>query len=101
MPDSLPQLEARRADLFRQLEALGDFRRGTAGSRTTGKPARVRPTSMSPTLLQGAAVLSRGFDAITAARGRGCGWRLSCRLGKDGPNFLPVRDRTLTLVIAL
>jgi hypothetical protein len=40
MPDSLPQLEAQRTDLFRQLVALGDFRRGsiTTTSGKCGKP---------------------------------------------------------------
>lgn len=40
MSDSLPQLEAQRADLFRQLAALGDFRRGsiTTTSGKCGKP---------------------------------------------------------------
>lgn len=36
MPDSLPQLEAQRTDLFRQLGTLGDFRRGSI-SPTSGK----------------------------------------------------------------
>lgn len=36
MPDSLPQLEAQRTDLFRQLAALSDFRRGSI-STTSGK----------------------------------------------------------------
>jgi hypothetical protein len=36
MPDSLPQLEAQRIDLFRQLAALGDFRRGSI-TTTSGK----------------------------------------------------------------
>ena len=36
MPDSLPSLEARRTDLFRQLAALGDFRRGSV-TTTSGK----------------------------------------------------------------
>ena len=40
MPDSLPQLEAQRTDLFRQLAAVGDFRRGsiTTTSGKCGKP---------------------------------------------------------------
>ena len=40
MPDSLPQLEAQRSELFRQLAALGDFRRGsiTTTSGKCGKP---------------------------------------------------------------
>jgi hypothetical protein len=40
MTDSLPQLESRRTALFRQLAALGDFRRGsiTATSGKCGKP---------------------------------------------------------------
>jgi hypothetical protein len=40
MTDSLPQLEAKRTDLFRQLAAVGDFRRGsiTATSGKCGKP---------------------------------------------------------------
>jgi hypothetical protein len=40
MPDSLPQLESQRTDLFRQLAALGDFRRGsiTTTSGKCGKP---------------------------------------------------------------
>jgi hypothetical protein len=40
MPNSLPQLEAQRSDLFRQLAALGDFRRGsiTTTSGRCGKP---------------------------------------------------------------
>jgi hypothetical protein len=36
MPDSLLQLEAQRADLFSQLTALGDFRRGSI-TTTSGK----------------------------------------------------------------
>jgi RNA polymerase sigma factor (sigma-70 family) len=36
MSDSLPQLEAKRAALFRQLAAVGDFRRGSISS-TSGK----------------------------------------------------------------
>lgn len=36
MPNSLPQLEAQRTDLFRQLAALGDFRRGSI-TTTSGK----------------------------------------------------------------
>lgn len=36
MPDSLPQLETQRTDLFRQLAALGDFRRGSI-TTTSGK----------------------------------------------------------------
>jgi hypothetical protein len=41
MPDSLPLLEAKRTDLFRQLAAVGDFRRGsiTATSGKCGKPS--------------------------------------------------------------
>jgi hypothetical protein len=40
MTDSLPQWEAKRTDLFRQLAAVGDFRRGsiTATSGKCGKP---------------------------------------------------------------
>lgn len=40
MLDSLPQLEAQKTDLFRQLAALGDFRRGsvTTTSGKCGKP---------------------------------------------------------------
>jgi len=40
MAESLPQLEAQRIDLFRQLAALGDFRRGsiTTTSGKCGKP---------------------------------------------------------------
>jgi hypothetical protein len=40
MSDSLPQLEAKRSDLFRQLVAVGDFRRGsiTSTSGKCGKP---------------------------------------------------------------
>ena len=40
MPDSLPQLESQRTDLFRQLATLGDFRRGsiTTTSGKCGKP---------------------------------------------------------------
>jgi hypothetical protein len=40
MNDSLPQLQAKRTDLFRQLAALGDFRRGsiTPTSGKCGKP---------------------------------------------------------------
>lgn len=40
MSESLPQLEAHRTDLFRQLAALGDFRRGsiTTTSGRCGKP---------------------------------------------------------------
>lgn len=40
MPDALPQLEVQRTDLFRQLAALGDFRRGsiTTTSGRCGKP---------------------------------------------------------------
>jgi hypothetical protein len=40
MPDSLPQLEAQRTDLFRQLAALGDFRRGSI-TATSGKCGKV------------------------------------------------------------
>ena len=36
MNDSLPQLEAKRTDLFRQLVAVGDFRRGSI-TTTSGK----------------------------------------------------------------
>ena len=36
MTDSLPQLEAQRTELFRQLAALGDFRRGSI-TTTSGK----------------------------------------------------------------
>jgi hypothetical protein len=36
MSDSLPQLEAKRTDLFRQLATVGDFRRGSVSS-TSGK----------------------------------------------------------------
>jgi hypothetical protein len=36
MNESLPQLEAKRTDLFRQLAAVGDFRRGSI-SATSGK----------------------------------------------------------------
>ena len=41
MPDSLPQLEAKRSDLFRQIATLGDFRRGsiTSTSGKCGKPS--------------------------------------------------------------
>jgi hypothetical protein len=41
MTDSLPQLEARRTDLFRQVTAIGDLRRGsiTATSGKCGKPS--------------------------------------------------------------
>jgi len=40
MPDLLPQLEAKRTVLFRQLTAVGDFRRGsiTTTSGKCGKP---------------------------------------------------------------
>jgi hypothetical protein len=40
MNDSLPQLEARKSDLLRQLAAVGDLRRGsiTATSGKCGKP---------------------------------------------------------------
>ena len=40
MPDSLAQLEKQRAELFRQLADLGDFRRGsiTTTSGKCGKP---------------------------------------------------------------
>ena len=40
MTDSLPQLEAKRTDLFRQLAVTGDFRRGsiTTTSGKCGKP---------------------------------------------------------------
>jgi hypothetical protein len=40
MPDSMPQLEAKRTELFRQLTAVGDFRRGsiTTTSGKCGKP---------------------------------------------------------------
>ena len=40
MPESLPQLEAKKTDLFGQLAVLGDFRRGsiTATSGKCGKP---------------------------------------------------------------
>ena len=40
MPDSLPHLEAKRTDLFRQLAALGDFRRGSI-SATSGKCGKI------------------------------------------------------------
>ena len=36
MPDSLPELEAQRTELFRQLLAVGDLRRGSI-STTSGK----------------------------------------------------------------
>ena len=36
MSDSLPQLEAKRTYLFRQLTTVGDFRRGSISS-TSGK----------------------------------------------------------------
>lgn len=36
MPDSLPQLEAQRSELFRQLVSVGDLRRGSI-TTTTGK----------------------------------------------------------------
>jgi len=36
MSDSLPQMEAKRTDLFRQLATVGDFRRGSISS-TSGK----------------------------------------------------------------
>jgi Family of unknown function (DUF6788) len=41
MPDSLPQLEQRRTNLFRQLADVGDFRRGsiTTTSGKCGKPS--------------------------------------------------------------
>jgi hypothetical protein len=41
MNDSLPQLEAKRTDLFHQLVAIGDFRRGsiTTTSGKCGKPS--------------------------------------------------------------
>lgn len=41
MSDSLPQLEAKRTDLFRQLTTVGDLRRGsiTATSGKCGKPS--------------------------------------------------------------
>jgi hypothetical protein len=40
MSESLPQLEAKRSELFHQLAGLGDFRRGsiTATSGKCGKP---------------------------------------------------------------
>lgn len=40
MPDLLPELEAKRIDLFRRLATLGDFRRGsiTTTSGKCGKP---------------------------------------------------------------
>jgi hypothetical protein len=40
MPDLLPQLKAQRTELFRQLTAVGDFRRGsiTTTSGKCGKP---------------------------------------------------------------
>jgi hypothetical protein len=40
MSDSLPQLEAKRTNLFRQLAVVGDFRRGsvTSTSGKCGKP---------------------------------------------------------------
>ena len=40
MPDSLPHLEAKRTDLFRQLAALGDFRRGSI-TATSGKCGKI------------------------------------------------------------
>ena len=41
MTDSLPQLEAKRTDLLRQLAVIGDFRRGsiTTTSGKCGKPS--------------------------------------------------------------
>ena len=41
MPDSLRQLESQRADLFRQIATVGDFRRGsiTTTSGKCGKPS--------------------------------------------------------------
>lgn len=36
MTDSLPQLEAKRSDLFRQIVSVGDFRRGSI-TPTSGK----------------------------------------------------------------
>ena len=41
MPDSLTQLEAHRTELFRQIAAVGDFRRGsiTTTSGKCGKPS--------------------------------------------------------------
>jgi len=41
MPDSLPELEAKRTQLFRQLTALRDFRPGsiTTTAGTCGKPS--------------------------------------------------------------
>jgi hypothetical protein len=40
MSDSLPQLEAQRSDLFRELAALGDFRRGSI-TATSGKCGKI------------------------------------------------------------
>jgi hypothetical protein len=40
MPDSLPHLEAKRSDLFRELAALGDFRRGSI-TATSGKCGKI------------------------------------------------------------
>ena len=52
MPDSLLQLEAQRTDLFRQLLALGDFRRAplpplqvSAGSRAVIAPNATIPAT--------------------------------------------------------
>jgi hypothetical protein len=41
MPDSLTQLEAQRVELFHQIAAVGDFRRGsiTTTSGKCGKPS--------------------------------------------------------------
>jgi hypothetical protein len=54
MNESLPQLEAKRTDLFRQLAAVGDFRRGSI-SATSGKCGKLnchcskRDEAMNPT----------------------------------------------------
>jgi hypothetical protein len=40
MTDALPQLEAKRTDLFRQLAAVGDFRRGSI-TTTSGKCGKI------------------------------------------------------------
>jgi hypothetical protein len=78
MPESLPQLEAQRTDLFRQLADLGDFRRGsiTTTSGKCGKPtchcAQRNDPGHGPNFrltrkVQGKTV-TETFDAPTALR---------------------------------
>ena len=47
MPNSLPELETLRTDLFRQLAALGDFRSGSI-TTTSGKCGKFRYFALLP-----------------------------------------------------